>query len=219
MEPDYINLVFSSIAAYLLGSLPWAVWTGKIFHKIDIREHGSGNAGATNIIRVLGWKTGVPVLIADLAKGYLATMLPVIFRLAVPHSSEMINFQILMGILAITGHVLPVFAGFRGGKGVATLFGMLLAINPLLTAICIGIFLMVILITGIVSVASITAGILFPVILFLFFDPSSLIFRIFSILIAFALVFTHRENIKRLLKGEEKKLFRIWKNKKTESPH
>jgi glycerol-3-phosphate acyltransferase PlsY len=206
-------LVF--ILAYLIGSLPSAVWIGKWFHDIDVREHGSGNAGATNVIRVLGWKTGIPVLLIDVAKGALATLLPVFFNLAESDSSLLINFQIIAGVTAIIGHIFPVFAGFRGGKGVATIFGVLLALHPLLTLSCMGVFLTVLLLTGIVSVSSMTAGIAFPVLLFLMFDSPSVIFKIFSIFVAIALIITHRKNIGRLLRGEEKKLFKFGKKEKT----
>ena len=199
--------ITSFILAYLLGSVPTAVWAGKIFHGKDLREHGSGNAGAANAIRVLGWKTGVPVLLIDMAKGWLAAMLPVFFRLAEPETALITNLQIGTGLTAIFGHILPVFAGFRGGKGVATVSGVILAIHPMLTLSCLGVFLIVFLIIRIVSVASMIAGVAFPVLLFTLFDTPSLIFRIFAIFIAVALIFTHRNNIKRLLKGEEKRLF------------
>lgn len=205
-------LVF--ILAYLIGSLPSAVWIGKWFHNIDVREHGSGNAGATNVIRVLGWKTGIPVLLIDVAKGALATLLPLFFKLAEPESSLLINYQIIAGVTAIVGHIFPVFAGFRGGKGVATIFGVLLALHPLLTLSCIGVFLIVLLITGIVSVSSITAGLAFPVFLYVLFDSPSVVFRIFSVFVAVALVITHRKNIGRLMKGEEKKLFKFGNKEK-----
>ena len=117
------------LLAYLLGSIPAAVWIGKKFHNIDVREHGSGNAGTTNVIRVLGWKTGIPVLLIDVAKGSLATLLPVIFKLAEHGSPLIINLQIVAGVTAIIGHIFPVFAGFKGGKGVATVFGVLLALQ------------------------------------------------------------------------------------------
>jgi acyl phosphate:glycerol-3-phosphate acyltransferase len=195
------------IAAYLLGSIPTAVWIGKAFHGIDVREHGSGNAGTTNTIRVLGWKTGIPVLVIDMAKGWLAAMLPVFLKIAPPGSPQLINLQILTGLIAIAGHIFPLYAGFRGGKGVATVAGAMLAIHPFLTLTCFGIFLIVLLLTGIVSVSSMSMGIAFPVLLFTLFNTPSLIFKIFSIFVATALLFTHRENIKRLLKGEEKKLF------------
>lgn len=206
-------LVF--ILAYLIGSLPSAVWIGKWVHDIDVREHGSGNAGATNVIRVLGWKTGIPVLLIDVAKGALATLLPVFFKLAESDSSLLTNFQIIAGVIAIIGHIFPVFAGFRGGKGVATIFGVLLSLHPLLTISCMGVFLTVLLITGIVSVSSITAGIAFPVLLFLMFDSPSVIFKVFSVVVAIALIFTHRKNIERLLRGEEKKLFKFGKKEKS----
>jgi len=196
------------LLAYLLGSIPTAVWTGKYFHGVDVREHGSGNAGATNTIRVLGWKTGIPVLIVDLAKGWLAAMLPLFFKLAPPDSALLTNLQIMTGLTAIVGHIFPVFAGFRGGKGVATVFGALLAIHPGVTLICFGVFLVILILTGIVSVSSMSAGIAFPVFLFTIFDTPSLIFKIFSVVVALALLITHRNNIRRLLKGEEKKLFK-----------
>jgi glycerol-3-phosphate acyltransferase PlsY len=206
-----VNILVTLIAfliAYLLGSVPTAVWTGKIFHGIDVREHGSGNAGATNTIRVLGWKTGIPVLLVDLAKGWAAAMLPVLFNLATPESALLTNLKILTGISAIIGHIYPVFAGFRGGKGVATMFGVLVAIHPEVTLACIGVFLLIFIATGIVSVSSMTAGIAFPVLLLTVFETPSLLFKIFSVFVAVALLVTHRKNIKRLLKGEESKLFR-----------
>jgi len=204
---NIINIIIALILAYLLGSIPTAVWVGKAFHGTDVREHGSRNAGATNVIRVLGWKTGVPVLLADMAKGCLAALLPLFMHLAPAESSELINLQVFCGLAAIIGHMFPVFAGFRGGKGVATAAGAISAIHPPVTLICLGVFILVFLITGIVSVSSMTAGIAFPVLLFTFFDTPSLLFRIFSVFIAVAILISHRNNIKRLIKGEEKRLF------------
>ena len=211
-----MNIPLTALAiflAYLLGSIPTAVWVSRKFHNIDVREHGSGNAGATNVIRVLGWKTGAPVIIVDVAKGSIAAMLPVFLHLAPPESALLINLQIITGIAAIVGHILPVFAGFRGGKGVATIFGVLLAIHPLLTLSCLGVFLSVLLITGYVSISSMSAGIAFPVFLFLFFDTPSVYFKVFSLVVAVAMLITHRKNISRLLKGEESKLIRKSKKK------
>jgi acyl phosphate:glycerol-3-phosphate acyltransferase len=207
------NTLASILIAYLLGSIPSAVWIGKTFHNIDVREHGSGNAGTTNVIRVLGWKTGIPVLLIDVAKGSLATLLPVIFRLAEPGSSLIINLQIITGVTAIIGHILPVFAGFKGGKGVATVFGVLLALQFLLTLSCFGVFLIVFLLTGIVSVSSMSAGVAFPILLFFVFDTPSVVFKFFSVFVAIALILTHRKNIGRLIKGEEKKLIKFGKTK------
>ena len=210
--------IFSSaaafISAYILGSIPAAVWIGKWLHNIDVRKHGSGNAGATNVIRVLGWKTGMPVLSIDLAKGWLATMMPIFLNSADTGTGTLTNLQIAAGLISIIGHIFPLFAGFRGGKGVATMFGVLLALHPLLTISCMGVFLVVLLITGIVSISSMTAGIAFPVLLFLFFDTPSLVFKIFSVIVAIALLLTHRKNIGRLLSGEEKKLFIFGKKDK-----
>jgi glycerol-3-phosphate acyltransferase PlsY len=206
--------VLASVLAYLLGSLPSAVWIGKRFHNIDVREHGSGNAGTTNTIRVLGWVTGIPVLLIDIAKGWLAAMLPVFFHLAVPASALMTDLQLAAGIIAIIGHIFPVFAGFRGGKGVATVFGVFLALQPLLTLCVIAVFLLVFFITGIVSVSSMSAGVSFPLLLFVFFDTPSLLFKIFSIIVGVSLIVTHRENIRRIWRGEEKKLLKFGKKNK-----
>lgn len=199
--------VIAGIISYLLGSIPSAVWAGKLFHNIDIRDYGSGNAGATNVIRVLGWKTGAPVLLFDIAKGFLAAMLPKLFHLAPEGSALLVNLQILTGFMAIIGHIFPVFAGFKGGKGVASMLGILLAIYPPVTLACLGIFLVLFIATRIVSVGSMAAGIAFPVLLLTLFKSPSLLFKIFSVFVAAALLFTHRKNIKRLLKGEEKKLY------------
>lgn len=206
---NLLNAVLSAVLAYLLGSIPSAVWIGKRFHNIDVREHGSGNAGTTNTIRVLGWTTGIPVLIIDIAKGWLSAMLPVFFHLAVPGSALLINLQIIAGIIAIIGHVFPLFAGFRGGKGVATVFGVFLALQPLLTICCMGVFLVLLFTTGIVSISSMTAGIAFPAFLFLFFDTPSVLFRIFAIIVGISLLVTHRKNIGRIWRGEETKILKL----------
>lgn len=200
--------VAALLLAYVAGSLPTAVWAGKVFHGIDIREHGSGNAGATNTIRVLGWKTGIPVLIIDLAKGLLAASLPVLLNSAPGESTQLMAIKIACGMAAIIGHVFPVLAGFRGGKGVATTFGVLLALHPWLTLTCAGIFLLVLLITGYVSLSSMTAGIMFPILLMTLFSTPSLLFKIFSVVVAIALVLTHTKNIGRLIRGEEKRFIR-----------
>ncbi|HOP58124.1 MAG TPA: glycerol-3-phosphate 1-O-acyltransferase PlsY [Bacteroidales bacterium] len=207
----YIILI---VTAYILGSIPSAVWAGRFFHGVDVREHGSGNAGTTNVIRVLGWKTGIPVLIIDMIKGWAATMLPALFNIAEPESTNIIVFQIIAGLAAITGHIFPVFAGFRGGKGVATMFGVLIGIHPLLTIACFGVFLVVFAATGIVSVSSMSAGIAFPILLLSVFHTPSLALKVFSVIIGIALIITHRKNIGRLIRGEEKKLFR----KKSQDP-
>ncbi len=211
MDLNYKLFMLVCLLAYALGSVATAVWTGKMFHGIDIRQHGSGNAGATNTIRVLGWATGIPVLFIDIAKGWLAASLPVILKLAPPGSAELMNMQIITGMIAILGHVFPVFAGFKGGKGVASTFGVLLALQPIVTLLCMAVFLVILLITGYVSISSISAGIAFPLLSLLFFGSPSIMFTIFAILIALALILTHKKNINRLLKGEENRF--IWKKR------
>jgi len=215
MDLNYSIFLPVCLFAYLLGSIATAVWAGRLFYGIDIREHGSGNAGATNTIRVLGWTTGIPVLLIDIGKGWLAASLPVLLKLAPPASAELINMQIITGLIAIVGHLFPVFAGFKGGKGVASTFGVLLALNPLVTLLCMAVFIVVLLITGYVSISSISAGIAFPIISLVFFESPSLIFIIFSILIALALIITHKKNINRLLKGKENRF--LWKKNNKET--
>jgi len=211
---NILYTVLAIVIAYLLGSIPSAVWIGKKFHNIDVREHGSGNAGTTNTIRVLGWATGIPVLLIDILKGWLAAMLPVFFHLSQHGTALLTDLQLLTGVVAIVGHIFPVFAQFRGGKGVATVFGVFLALQPLLTLCVIGVFLVVLFITGIVSVSSMSAGLSFPILLFLFFDTPSILFKIFSVLTGIALLITHRKNIGRIWRGEEKKLINFRKKNK-----
>jgi glycerol-3-phosphate acyltransferase PlsY len=200
--------VVAVVLAYLAGSIPSAVWAGKIFHGIDVREHGSGNAGATNTVRVLGWKTGIPVLIFDLFKGWLSAMLPKFLNAAPEGSEIMMILQITCGMAAILGHVFPLFAGFRGGKGVATTFGVLLALHPLLTLTCAGIFLVVLLAGGYVSLGSMTAVAMFPILLVTLFKSTSVWLTVFAIIVAVAVIATHAKNIRRLLRGEEKRFIR-----------
>lgn len=204
--------VIALLLAYLAGSVPTSIWAGRLFHGIDIRDHGSGNAGATNTVRVLGWKTGIPVLIIDLAKGWFAASLPSLLNAAPEGSSQIMVLKIACGMAAIIGHVFPVFAGFRGGKGVATTFGVLLALHPLLTLSCAGIFLLVLLISGYVSLGSITAGVMFPVLLVTVFGSPSIFLTVFSVIVAIALVITHAKNIGRLIRGEEKRFIGKKKN-------
>jgi acyl phosphate:glycerol-3-phosphate acyltransferase len=208
---NILNAALSIFLSYMLGSIPSAVWIGKKFHNIDVREHGSGNAGATNTIRVLGWATGIPVLLIDIAKGWLAAMLPVFFHLAEPGTALITDLKLMTGIIAIAGHIFPVFAGFRGGKGVATVFGVFLALQPLLTLCSIGIFLTILFTTGIVSISSMIAGISFPLLLFLVFHTPSILFKIFALIVGIALVVTHRKNIGRLWRGEETKILKFRK--------
>ncbi len=193
------------ISAYLIGSIPTAVWIGKQFYGIDVREFGSGNAGATNTFRVLGQKAGIPVLIIDILKGSSAVALSYFSAYEVG-SFEFINLQLGLGIAALVGHIFPVFAGFRGGKGVATILGIVICILPLATCISLFVFLVVLFSSRIVSLSSMLAGITFPIVLSLVFHNQNPVLTTFSIVVAILLVLTHRKNIKRLLNKQESKV-------------
>lgn len=201
-----MNEAFLLIAAYLLGSIPTAVWTSKYFFGIDIRDYGSGNAGATNTYRVLGPRWGTFVMIVDMLKALIAVKL--VFLLPYDQQSDfyLINMQLGLGLSAVLGHIFPVWAEFRGGKGVATLFGMVLGIQPNVALCCVGIFAVVLYLTRWVSLSSILASIALPVfILFIFNEPEPL-YRIFAITVALLVLLTHQKNIGRILKGNESRL-------------
>jgi acyl phosphate:glycerol-3-phosphate acyltransferase len=200
------NVTFYLWIAYMIGSIPTAVWMGKAFHGIDVREHGSGNAGATNTMRVLGWRTGLPVLLIDGIKGWLAITLTAWTGLYQPGSDAMLNFQLSVGIMAVVGHVYPLFAGFRGGKGVATLFGIVIALYPLAFLLVACIFGIVLITSRFVSLSSILAALAFPfiVVFVSLIQTPSLV--IFAILIAVFIPVTHRKNILRLIHGKESRI-------------
>ena len=144
--------------AYLIGSVPTSVWVSRRFFGIDIRDYGSGNAGATNTYRVLGAKWGTFVMIIDMIKGVIATSLYVVLpQHLIQNDLYLTNLMIGLGLGAVLGHIFPVWAGFRGGKGVATMFGMILAIQPLVAVCCVGVFLLVLYLTRFVSLSSMLA--------------------------------------------------------------
>lgn len=193
------------LIAYLLGSIPTSVWIGKAFYNIDVREFGSGNAGATNTFRVLGKNAGIPVLIIDILKGTTAVALAW-FSGFENQSGEFINLQLGLGVAALLGHIFPVFAGFRGGKGVATILGIVVCIVPVSCALVLVVFLIVLFISRIVSLSSMIAGLSFPIILNLVLGNEDPILAVFSIVVAVMLIITHRKNIQRLLKKQESKI-------------
>lgn len=208
-----VVLISIIISAYLLGSIPTAVWIGKGLFGIDIREHGSGNAGATNTIRVLGWKAGLPVMIVDVLKGFAAVTLIRFVQSPLPGTDQFVNYQLMLGGAAVIGHIFPVFARFRGGKGVATLFGMILAISPFSTMVCAGVFLITLFLTKYVSLSSILAGFTFPVAVIVIFHTSVTSMVVFSIAVSVLLVLTHQKNIGRLLRKEESKATFLFRNR------
>jgi glycerol-3-phosphate acyltransferase PlsY len=193
------------VCAYLIGAIPASIWIGKIFFSKDIRDFGSGNAGASNAVRVFGARVGLAVLVFDVLKGFLALQLVYFINVAVPGTEKYITIRIFLGISAILGHIYPVYAGFRGGKGVATVFGVLLALHPLATLTAAGFFLAGLLVTGFSSVGSLLAGIIFPILIIFVFRSPYISLQIFSVLVTLILIFTHRKNIKRLLNGTENK--------------
>lgn len=209
------EIIILLILAYIIGSIPTAVWVGKRFYKVDVREHGSGNAGATNTFRVLGKKAGIPVLLIDILKGYLAVNLVGIQ--SVYEISEIIpytNLKLAFGFSAVVGHIFPLFAGFRGGKGIATLLGIVLAIHLQAALGAIAVFLVVLLSTKYVSLGSIMAGIVFPILVIFVFKTEVPSLMIFSSVVAILIVLTHQKNIERLLKKNENKTYLIKSKRK-----
>ena len=195
------------ILAYLIGSIPTAVWVSNWVFGIDIREHGSGNAGATNAFRVLGKKAGCGVMLVDMLKGFLAVKLALLSVL-VPLSEPFVNLQIFLGLAAVVGHIFPIWADFRGGKGIATLFGMILSIHPIVALCLVVVFMLMLVLTRYVSLSSIVASIAFPLLLLSIFNAHAqeLSYRLFAIATAFLVVLTHHKNISRLISGNENKV-------------
>lgn len=200
-------IIFGGLA-YLIGSIPSAVWLGKAKYDIDVREHGSKNAGATNTFRVLGKKPGIVVLSIDIAKGFIAAFLPFIFGVGDWdwESDTLMNVKLVCALLAFTGHVLPVFASFKGGKGVATSLGVIFAVHPSAAGICLASFLIVFIVTKFVSLGAIAASFSFPLSLLLYFKITSPWLTAFSLVLAAAVIYAHRKNIRRLFKGEENRM-------------
>ena len=192
--------------AYLLGSIPSAVWIGRRFYGVDVRQHGSKNAGATNTLRVLGLRAALPVFAIDMLKGLAAVMLS--HLAGYPAGSDaMFNLKVALVAAAVIGHILPVFAGFKGGKGVATLAGAVLGVYPLAVLLCLVVFAVVFGLTRYVSLGSMSAGVAFPVFVIGVLGERSLALIVFSVVIALLLLFTHRKNIRRLLSHTESKTY------------
>lgn len=202
-----MDFIIFSLIAYLLGSIPTSVWVGRSWYGLDVREHGSKNAGATNTFRVLGKKPGIVVLSIDILKGALATLLPLIILGANETDPDhLIQIRILAAILAVTGHVFPVFAQFRGGKGVATSLGVIIGLHPVAAAICVGIFLIVYISSKYVSLGAITAAMAFPFVIHFVLGENSVWLLSFSVLLSSLVIIAHKKNIGRLMKGEENKM-------------
>lgn len=213
-----LNLIFVVILSYLAGSVPTSIIVSKLVRGIDIREHGSGNAGGSNVFRVLGWKYGILVILLDALKGALAVI--VVARLyldSIPFKNitpfdDFTLVQIICGVTAVIGHIWTVFAGFRGGKGIATGLGVLIMIVTIDMALALGIFFLVVTYSRYISLGSIAAAVSVPLILII----RENLFGIdiqgyhtvlpFTIMLALLVLYTHRKNIERIIKGSESKI-------------
>jgi glycerol-3-phosphate acyltransferase PlsY len=207
-----MNEIILIILAYMLGSIPTSLIISKTQFNIDIRDYGSGNAGATNTFRVLGSKWGSIVMVLDMLKGLLAVKLALLLPFYVENDFARTNFQIGLGLAAVLGHIFPLWAEFRGGKGVATLFGLIIAISPWTALSCGGVFLLVLYLTRFVSLSSILASLAFPVFILVIFNVDNNAYRIFAIAVALLVILTHQKNIGRLFSGSESKV-PIFKNR------
>lgn len=196
------------ITAYLIGSIPTALIISKKFFGIDIRDYGSGNMGATNTFRVLGSKYGTIVMVCDILKGLVAVGLYNFLPYYLQHGNSLdrTNLMIGLGLSAVVGHVFPIWANFKGGKGVATLFGMILAIQPIVAVSCVGVFLLVLYLTRFVSLSSILAGVMLPISVLWIWNEHEVLYRLFALLVAALVIVTHQKNIGRLLKGVESRI-------------
>ncbi|MDR9418294.1 glycerol-3-phosphate 1-O-acyltransferase PlsY [Gracilimonas sp.] len=212
-----VSLFTVLLISYVLGSIPSSLWVGQIFHKTDIRNFGSGNLGTTNAFRNLGWQSGVSVLVLDFMKGFVATYWVAMYAfeisngpLAPPGWEADAFLKITCGLFAVIGHMFPLFANFKGGKGAATACGMLFGIEPISIGISSGVFVIIVLTTRYVSLASIVSSFIYPISLLVmrygfgyYVDGSIIIFATF---IAIGIIYKHKSNIDRLLKGEESRV-------------
>lgn len=204
------SYIIIAIIAYAIGSINFSVILSKKMAGFDVREKGSGNAGSTNMLREVGKKAAVLTLVCDILKGVVSILIALLIGKIVKNVDRALLIQIA-GILVVIGHTFPIFFGFKGGKGVATSFGVLLMVNWKIGFICLTFALVIIIASKMVSMGSIGAAILFPV-LTIFINEhyivsaSGLKYFIFSLILAIFVIFNHRENVKRILNGTENKL-------------
>lgn len=194
------------VLAYFIGSIPTALIISRSFFGVDIRDYGSGNMGATNTFRVLGTKYGIIVMIFDILKGMLAVALYNFLPHYLHNDWDKTNLMVGLGLASVIGHIFPIFAQFKGGKGVATLFGMILAVQPVIAISCVSVFLAVLYLTRYVSLSSILAGLSLPVCVLWIWNDDVTIYRIFAVLVAVLVVLTHQKNIIKILRGSESRV-------------
>lgn len=211
-----INAIVIIVLSYLVGSIPGSLWVGRALYGVDVRQHGSGNMGATNTFRVLGWKAGVLATMVDVGKGLLAAGVIATIRVSpdlieLPFWNPAVLYQMIAGIAAVAGHMYPIWAGFRGGKGMNTSAGVLFAITPWSMWITLLVFVVVVLTTRYVSLGSLAGALTFPTTVavrkYVFgIDRLDASIFVMSLLIAAGLIYAHRSNIARLLSGTENRI-------------
>lgn len=201
-----IQILLFIFLAYLTGAIPFAVWIGKFFYGIDLRDFGSNNSGATNAFRVLGAKVGSAVLFLDVFKAWIAVNYIYFISDSSLKNQYEIEFQLIFGLAAVIGHIFPVYVGFKGGKGIATLLGLLIAIHFSAAIFSLFIFVLILIIFRYVSLASIFASISFPIYLLLFSQNIDFSLIIFAIIVPILSLITHKKNIVRLINREETKV-------------
>ncbi|MEO6167562.1 MAG: glycerol-3-phosphate 1-O-acyltransferase PlsY [Chitinophagales bacterium] len=208
---DY-QIIIAFVLAYLIGAIPFSVWIGILFYSKDVRKYGSGNAGATNTFRVLGTQAGCIVLFLDIVKGSVAVSLAYYLGHLSFQSDSFIYYELALGITAVVGHIFPVYLNFKGGKGVATFLGVGASVFPVAALVCVVTFLVVFLVTRYVSLGSILASAAFPLVLIFYEEVRQWPIILFSMAVPLIIIYTHRKNIQRLVKGEESKI-KFTKNK------
>lgn len=206
MDVHWVYAIVAMVLSYLCGSIPTSVWWGKAFYGVDVRQHGSHNAGATNTFRVLGPRAGIPVLLIDMLKGFAPVRVLAWWSDLQNGSADFTWLRVGMALAAVIGHLYPVFARFRGGKGVATSYGAILALHRGSALICLGVFIIVYLFSRYVSLSSLCAALAFPVVVHFVVHDDNFVLQGFAIVICLLVFWTHRTNIGRLLRGEENKM-------------
>ena len=211
-----LSVLVIVVLSYMVGSIPASVWIGKLMYDTDLRQHGSGNAGATNAFRVLGWKAGVLATVVDLGKGLLAAAVIATIRIdALPAGLGFWEadsvIRLVAGVTAVIGHMYPMWAGFKGGKGVNTTAGVLLALTPSVMLLTLGVFAIVLFSSRYVSVASLSATLAYPSAIavnkyLLHAESLDASVFVFSLFLATGIFYAHRSNIKRLLEGSESRI-------------
>ena len=202
-----LEIILLVLLAYLTGAFPSAVWVGRTFYNIDVREYGSGNAGATNTFRVLGKVAGIPVLFLDVFKGWLAVNYVRLISDTSSLSSELFfENQLAFGIAAVIGHLFPLYTGFRGGKGIATMLGLLIGLEFYAALFSCCVFILTLIISKYVSLASMIASMAFPFFVMFVLNSTNEPLNLFAIFVPMLSLITHQKNIERLIRGEETKI-------------